>query len=87
MVGAMKPSHRIATIERKYPDQWVLVEVTRVDRADQALAGRVLAYAADKGEITRQTIRAREEHPEADLWAFYTGDLIPKGMILILACL
>src|SRR5690348_12960883 len=33
----MQPSHRIATIERLYPDQWVVVEVTRVNRADQAL--------------------------------------------------
>ena len=82
----MKPSHRISTIERKYPDQWVLVEITRVDRMRQALAGRVLAHAADKDEITRLTIRAREERPEDDLWTFYTGDRIPKGMILVLAC-
>ena len=87
MVGAMKPSHRISTIERKYPDQWLLVEVTRVNRGNQAIAGRILAHAADKDEITRLTIKARQEYPGAHLWAFYTGDLIPKGMILILVCL
>ena len=81
----MKPSHRIATIERNYPDQWVLVEITRVDRMRQALAGRVLAHSPDEDEITRLTVRAREERPEADLWTFYTGDRIPKGMILMLA--
>ena len=83
----MKPSHRISTIERKYPDQWVLVDVTRVNRAHQAIAGRVLAHAADKDEITRLTIRAREQRPEAHLWALYTGGLILNGMMLVLACL
>ena len=30
----MQASHRIATIEYMYPDQWVVVEVTRVSRAN-----------------------------------------------------
>lgn len=83
----MRPSQRISTIERQHPDQWVLVEVTRVDRANQAIAGRVLAHSGDEDEITLQTVRVREERPEADLWTFYTGDRIPKGMIVILASL
>ena len=65
----------------------MLVEIRRVDRMRQALAGRVVAHSPDEDEITRLTIRAREERPEAHLWAFYTGDRIAKGMILILACL
>jgi hypothetical protein len=80
----MKASQRISTIERQYPDQWVLVEVTRVSRGHQVIAGRLLAHSPDEDEITRQTIGARKECPEAHLWAFYTGDRIPKGMILML---
>ncbi len=83
----MEPSHRIATIERVYPDQWVVVEVTRVSRANQPLAGRVLAHAANEDEITQEAIKAREEHPEAHLWTFYTGQRIPEGMIVIFGCL
>ena len=86
----MRRPQRISTIEREYPNQWVVVEVTRINRGYQAIAGRLLAHSADEDEITRQTIRAREECPEADLWTFYTGALIPEGMILtppILACL
>ena len=79
----MQRSHRIETIERLYPDQWVVVEVTRVDRANQPLAGRVLAHAPDEDEITRAAVKAREERPETQLWTFYTGELIPEGVIVI----
>ncbi len=82
----MQPAHRIQTIERLYPDQWVVVEVTRVSRANKALAGRVLAHSPDEDEITREAIRASEEHPTAQLWTFYTGQRIPEGMIVILGC-
>jgi hypothetical protein len=33
----MPAVHRIETIERLYPDQWVVVEVTRVSRTNRAL--------------------------------------------------
>ena len=82
----MQRAHRIETIERLYPDQWVVVEVTRVSRANQALAGRVLAHSPDEDEITRQAVKAREERPTAHLWTFYTGDPIPEGVILAFGC-
>ena len=82
----MQRAHRIETIERLYPDQWVVVEVTRVSRANQALAGRVLAHSPDEDEITGAAVRAREERPAADLWTFYTGELIPHGMTVIFGC-
>jgi hypothetical protein len=82
----MQRAHRIQTIERLYPDQWVVVEVTRVSRADQPLAGRVLAHSPDEDEIIREAVKAGEERPEADLWTFYTGKLIPHGMTVIFGC-
>lgn len=82
----MQRSHRISTIERMYPDQWVTVEVTRTTRNDQPLSARVLAHAPDEDTITRTAVQLRKEHPNADLWTFYTGQRIPEGMILILGC-
>jgi hypothetical protein len=81
-----QPAHRISTIERLYPDQWVTVEVTRVSRNDQPLSARVLAHAPDEDEITRVAVQMRQEHPDADLWTFYTGRLIPEGMVVIFGC-
>jgi hypothetical protein len=82
----MQPAHRIETIERLYPDQWVVVEVTRLSRTNQALAGRVLAHSPDEDEITHEAVKAAEEHPAARLWTFYTGERIPEGVIVILGC-
>jgi hypothetical protein len=82
----MPAVHRIETIERLYPDQWVVVEVTRVSRTNRALAGRVLAHAPNEDEITRAAIEAAEQHPAAHLWTFYTGARIPEGVIVILGC-
>jgi hypothetical protein len=83
----MAATHRIETIERLYPDQWVVVEVTRASRARGPLAGRILAHSPDEREITRAAVKAREERPAAQLWTFYTGEPIPEGVIVILGCL
>ncbi len=82
----MQRAHRIGTIERLYPDQWVVVEVTRASRARGPLSGRVLAHSPDEDEITREAVKARENRPGAHLWTFYTGRLIPEGMIVIFGC-
>ena len=81
----MSSSHRISTIERDYPDQWVVVEVTRLSRTHQALSGRVLSHAPDEDQITREAVRIGRERPSAHLWTFYTGPRIPEGMILVFA--
>ena len=81
----MKPSQRISTIEHQYPDQWVVVEVTRLSRMNRALSGRVLAHAPDESTITRDAVRIGNERPDAHLYTFYTGERIPHGMILVLA--
>lgn len=82
----MKKSQRISTIERDYPDQWVVIEVSRENRYYQAIAGRLLAHSPDEDEITREAVRLREQHPDADLFTFYTGEPIPPGMIVIFGC-
>jgi hypothetical protein len=78
----MEPVRRIATIERLYSDQWVVVEVTRVSRTHGPLAGRVLAHAPGEDEITREAVKAARLRPSAQLFTFYTGALIPKGVIV-----
>lgn len=82
----MQRPHHISTIEHLYPNQWVTIEVTRASPSRGALSGRVLAYAQDEKEITRAAVRAREEYPNARLFTFYTGPLIPEGMTVIFGC-
>ena len=82
----MQRSHRISTIERLYPDQWVTIEVTRESPSRGPLSGRVLAHAPEETEITRAAVKARKEHPDALLFTFYTGPLIPEGMDVMFGC-
>jgi hypothetical protein len=83
----MKRPQRISTIERLYPDQWVTVEVTRESPSKGPLSGRVLAHAPDEDTITRAAVKARKDHPDAILFTFYTGPLIPEGVTVIFGCL
>jgi hypothetical protein len=83
----MQAAHRIKTIERLYPDQWVVIEVTRASPSRGPLAGRVLAHSPAEDQITREAVKAREERPGTQLWTFYTGQPIPEGVIVILGCL
>jgi hypothetical protein len=78
-------AQRISTIEQQHPDQWVVVEVTRLGAAHQPLTGRVLACSSEEDEITGATLRIRRERPDALLYTFYTGELIMPGTTLILA--
>ena len=64
----------------------MVVEVTRVSRNDQPLAGRVLAHAREREEIIREQVRIRSERPEADLYTFHAGPRIQPGTLVILAC-
>jgi hypothetical protein len=80
----MQSAHRIQTIERLYPEQWVVVEVTRASSSRGPLAGRVLAHSPTEEEITREAVKARKERPQAQLWTFYTGEPIPEGVTVIL---
>jgi hypothetical protein len=82
----MQPVHRISTIERLYPNQWVTVEVTRHRPSRGPLDGGVLAYAPDEKEITRAAVQSRQEHPDALLWTFYTGARIPEGITVLFGC-
>jgi hypothetical protein len=75
----------MSTIEQRHPDQWVVVEVTRVGAGHQPLAGRVLACSSDEDEITGETVRIRRERPGALLYTFYTGEPILPGAIPLLA--
>ena len=77
----MQRPHRISTIERLYPNQWVTIEVTRHSPSRGPLSGRVIAHAPDEVTITHAAVQARKEHPDALLSTFYTGPRIPEGMI------
>lgn len=62
----------IAEVEEKYPDQWVLVEVTAVKRHAPA-AGRLIAHSPDKATLYEAAMRFKRERPEAVTYIFFAG--------------
>ena len=71
-------------ITERYPDEWVCVEETEWDGADQPVAGRVIAHGTNRDDAMRAGDDFRTAHPDSVLFRYYTGPLIPEGLALIL---
>lgn len=81
----MKEIVTVAEIERQYPDEWVLMEITREHRDDQRVAGRLIAHIPDRAALDEPDQRFRAQHPRARLYEFFTGDLVAdKDVVVIL---
>ncbi len=64
----------------KYPDEWVLFEVTEVDEADTPVRGRLLFHCKSPEDLHVEAMKARDRHT----YAFFTGEPAPPGMIVAL---
>jgi hypothetical protein len=73
--GASKIVTR-AELEQAYPDQWVLLEITRDAKDPRRVAGRLLAHSPDRDEFDEAFLRFRTEHPETRVYRFFTGDVV-----------
>jgi hypothetical protein len=80
----MRDDLKISEIEEKYDGQWVVVEVTKVDKCRNPLRGRLLFNSLNEAEVTREGRKFREAHPATKLYYFYAGDPIPKGIGVML---
>jgi hypothetical protein len=74
----------VAEIERRYPDEWILLHITRDHKAHPRVAGRLLAHSANRADLDEPHRRFRAEHPNARLYEFYTGALVAEGFVAIL---
>lgn len=72
----------IAAIRQTFPDEWVTAHVTARDDADVPLAGVVLAHSVDKLTVFQAVKAHLATHPDAELYTFFTGELIPEGFHL-----
>jgi hypothetical protein len=74
----------VAEIERQYPDEWVLLEITRDHRQHHRVVGRLLAHGLDPADLDEPNQRARAERPQAHLYRFFTGALVAEGFSAVL---
>lgn len=76
----MRDDLKISEIEENFNGQWVVVEITKIDKYDNPLRGRLLFHGANQEEVYGQGAKYRELHRDADLFFFYAGDPIPHGV-------
>ncbi len=74
----------ITEIEREYPDEWILLEITRDNRDYRRVAGRLLAHSPDRAALDEPYERFRADHPRAQTFELFTGDIVPEGVVVIL---
>jgi len=76
MKSAMKVQETLTLdeIRRRFPDEWVLIDVLEEDELGQPTCGRVLAHSPDRDEIYREQARL-----QGDLAIVYTGELPRRG--------
>jgi hypothetical protein len=81
----MRDDLKIAEIRAKYDGQWVVVEVTKVDKYGNPLRARILSHNVDEAKITQYGRQYRKEHPKAELYYFFAGQAIPDGVGVMFA--
>jgi hypothetical protein len=76
----------VAELEQRYPEQWVLLEITRDAKDPRRVAGRLLAHSSDRDEFDEAFLRFRAEHPETRVYRFFTGDVVraDEDVVIIL---
>jgi hypothetical protein len=72
----------IDTLEKQYPDEWLLIEVEETDAVDVPVKGKLLCHSKSRDEIHEVIMKVRA--PEKDLYISYTGDPVPPGMAVVL---
>jgi hypothetical protein len=73
----------IRKIEQRYPDEWVLVEVTKADRVKGPLFGRVLAHSRRRGDLVEENRAFCKRNPRSMTYVFYAGPVAPEGHTVV----
>ncbi len=70
----------MAEIEKKYPNEWVLIDRPKTNRSQRVLGGYVAMHSPDREEFDRRL----DEHPEViDGAILYTGEPSPDEIWLL----
>jgi hypothetical protein len=75
---------RMAEVERMYPNEWILLEITRDARDCRRVAGRLLAHSPDRSALDEPYERFRTAHPQGRVLEVFTGEIVPEDVVLIL---
>ncbi len=71
-------------VERRFPDEWVLVEIVRDHRYHEKVQGRLIAHSPEREGIQEPFFRFKAARPDARTYQFFTGDVVPPGVTAVL---
>jgi hypothetical protein len=67
-------------IKMSYRDQWVLIEVEKVDESFNIVEGEVLAHSKNKDEVYQKLLQLRPKEFSIE----YTGE-VPEDLAIVMA--
>ena len=73
----------IQEIEQRYPNEWVLIEVTKADKVRGPLLGRVLAHSHRRQDLVETNRAFCEQNPRSMSYVFFAGPIAPEGYAVI----
>ena len=74
----------VAKAFRLYPDEWVLMEITRQHNDYRHMWGRVLAHSPNRDDLDEPYARFRAQHPQGLTAEFFARDVVPEGVVVVL---
>jgi len=66
-------------IKKEFKDQWVLIEVEKVDESFNVVEGEVLAHSKDKDEVYKKLLQIRPKEFSIE----YTG-VVPEDLVIVM---
>ncbi len=73
----------LSEIEQRYPNEWLLVEVTKVDKIKGPLFGRVLAHSYNRRDLVGINRAFCEQNPQRMTYVFFAGPVAPEGYTVV----
>ena len=83
MKSRVSKAHSNAEIEQRYPNEWVLIKVTKVDKIRGPLFGCVLAHSQHRRDLVEVNRAFCERNPQSMTYVFFAGPIAPEGYTVI----
>ena len=73
----------IPEIESRYPNEWVILEVTKSDKIRGPLFGCVLYHSRNRRDLVEVNRGFCERNPRKMTYVFFAGPVAPEGYTVI----
>ena len=61
-----------------------MVKETEWDEQGNPIKGILIVHGTEREALTEPRIQLHDQEPEVKTYAFFAGDIVPEGMVVIL---